>query len=195
MKMRINIVTVCSRVQNLITIKNSIFNELSSVFDVYWYITLDKSKVNSVPIELLGNDNILFSTIDSIDILNDGAGQARNILFNKIEEGYIHVIDDDNIVHPNFWNLIHLYGKGNNVIVGNQILNNGNIRLFGRRDNMFVSQVDSASITWDRKIQGDIMWNEVYCCDGIFVEELMASHEDKFVYTNETISYYNYLSI
>lgn len=119
----------------------------------------------------------------------------RNEVFEQITNGYVHVLDDDNILHPNFWRLVEENIKPEKpcVLVGHQVFKNNMPRLTGAPENMRVCQVDSASIVWDRALQGDIMWNDTYECDGWFVEEMMRRHSDKFIYCNENISYYNYL--
>jgi hypothetical protein len=189
---RVNFVTVCSRPENLSVISTRI-SEAPKDWDVRWYLGFDGHKVSQVPELRKSFPNVVTTMIP--EVLR-GAGEARNVLFRQIDDGYVHVLDDDNILPDHFWNLMKdvlAQGYTEHVIVGHQVLKNGVIRLIGSRENMRKCAVDSASIVWHRKLQGDVMWDDTYECDGSFVEELVKRHADKFVYTGAVISYYNFL--
>ena len=194
--MRINFVTVCSRPQNLRWIETSIYQAGSPAdWDIRWYIVLDGSKVKEDDLDFgirnRGPKRPIF-TVPSVD---RGAAGARNRAFREIDDGYIAVLDDDNIVHPHFYPLMNtLQQYKEHVFVGHQVFYNGVIRLLGNPENMKRCSVDSASIVWHRNLAVDLPWQVGnYECDGTFVEQLKARYPDRFVYTNAVISYYNAL--
>jgi len=194
----VNFVTCCSRPQFLNELGKTIYGgekdkDGHQLFEIRWHIIIDCNKTNLEDVR--ANCSYPFIPHEFRDKVSPGAGNMRNMAFRDIKDGWIHVMDDDNIVHDGFWmimlGLTDLYTR--HVLVGDQVMKNGDYRLRGRPEYMRRCAVDSASICWHASLSQGILWDETsYECDGIFVEWLAKNHPEKFVFTNVPISYYNW---
>jgi hypothetical protein len=96
------LVTPCSRSENLDRIKESIqFDKIEK-----WYIVYDNTKFEfserykSDPkiVEIECNDSNGISG-------NQFRNKALDVIISIHKGGFVYFLDDDNIVHPNFWNM------------------------------------------------------------------------------------------
>lgn len=95
----LNIITPCSRPANL----KFLFQSIQSPPDtqIYWYIVYDygiKPEVG-LPKKYKGI-NIIQHLAEEKSILGNS---SRNWAFDQITEGFVYLLDDDNIFNPNFW--------------------------------------------------------------------------------------------
>lgn len=99
--MKFNIITRCSRLQNLETISYTVFDK---EYDIDWHIIFDTTSLKDIPAELLGklqSPNTFFHFVKSNgeDYLYPQMGEIAS----KLTDGYVVVVDDDNIIHPAFY--------------------------------------------------------------------------------------------
>jgi hypothetical protein len=114
-----------------------------------------------------------------------------NYALNMIKEGFVYVLDDDNIIHPNFWKILPTLD--NNVIYTwdqlrcdtNSIMKGGNITR---------NCIDTAQFIVPRKYIGNIRWvkNE-RCGDYTFISEIYKKHSKAFKVIDDVCCYFNYL--
>ena len=103
--MVIHILTRCTRPQNLLTIQKTVF-ETSIV--VVWHIIFDTTTLKDIDAELLnklqnGSTRFHFVKGDGTDYLYP---QLSDIINGLFEDAYIAILDDDNIIHPDFYTTI-----------------------------------------------------------------------------------------
>jgi hypothetical protein len=96
------LVTPCSRPENLDRIKESIqFDKIEK-----WYIVYDNTKFEFS--ERYKNDPKIVE-IECHDSNGISGNQFRNKALDVISSthkgGFVYFVDDDNIVHSNFWNM------------------------------------------------------------------------------------------
>jgi hypothetical protein len=109
---KINFITRCSRQNNLLEISKGIFN--TNLFDVKWYIIFDIEKVSEVKMEtLVGLNNLNVQISYEKSETGDHGHQMINKCIDSIENGWIYVLDDDNILHEDFFNEIYNSIKDN----------------------------------------------------------------------------------
>ena len=176
MNTKLTIVTPCSRQENLVKVFDSIqFDKIDK-----WIIVYDTKKKSFT--KMFDNPQIVEDFCNSPGI----SGNAqRNYGASLVQDGLIYFLDDDNIVHPNFWNLTfqenNFYtfdqDRKSHILYGNKIaLNNIDTAQFVVPKSMFVG--------WDINR---------YDADGIFIVEVNSKNKDKHVYINTNAAYYNYL--
>ena len=180
----INIITPCSRPQNLETLKKSIdFNKIAR-----WYIVYDTSRIPFV--KRYNDDKII-----ELEIKHRCCGAPqRNLGIDTIKSGFVYMLDDDNIIHPNFWNLIKTF-EINKIYTFDQercLKDNKTSILVG--GNYKKCRIDTAQFIVPRDLIDNQRWNISGCADGIFIEELYRRHPDKFVYINEIGCWWNKLN-
>ena len=101
MSNKITIITPCSRIHNLPALYESIeFDKINK-----WIIVYDTTVNNYCP-SFLSHKQII--EVDCKSSLNGLVGNTqRNYGLSFVEDdNYIYFLDDDNIIHPNFWKII-----------------------------------------------------------------------------------------
>jgi hypothetical protein len=187
---KIIIITPASRFKNLKILKKSInFN-----FIFKWIIIYDGNliknyfkqfeKINQI------EEFIYFPSINEIQ----GNGQ-RNYALDHIKKNYstecpfIYFLDDDNIIHPNFYKLISKFQENHMYTFDQQ---RTRYILSGIKPKLYY--IDQAMFISDFNIVRDIRFNSsTYNADGSYIEECYKKNTKNHLYINEIGSYYNYL--
>lgn len=95
----LNIITPCCRPQNLKSLFKSIQKPKNT--EVYWYIIYDLGiKVERDLPKQYNGINIIQHFSDKKSI---SGNNLRNWALDQITEGFVYLLDDDNIFNPNFW--------------------------------------------------------------------------------------------
>jgi hypothetical protein len=182
--MFINIVTPCSRPENLIQIANS-FNIPKENFK--WIIVFDSEVLPEYPTALDFDIDVEFYAHKD---LKSVVGHAqRNFALDLIKEGYVYFNDDDTLLHPELWENIKNINA--DFISFNQAFADGSLRLkCGRTD---VGFIDSHNYIIDKKTIGDTRFEiEHYTADGIFADACAQKTNNK-VFIDKILSIYNQL--
>lgn len=212
MLQRIHIITPCSRPQNLLQIANSILSQRGKLPFVRWWIVFDLNRVSFSQINevSLNISDSKYGSIQPTFLFNKSEGQAghqhRNLVLDCLskekEDGWFYNVDDDNILHEDFCEVVEELDKQPAAIVVNQILKNGapnrspinNKPLIACAENMKTYFVDTAQVIFNLKSIGELRFDEAkYNADGIFIQSLFE-REGNFIFINKNLCYYNYLS-
>ena len=196
---KIHVITRCSRLNNLREIHNSVFN--TDKFDIKWYIIFDTNFVDSLPIDLLTflqSSGVIIKFQKSEE--KDHGHQLINSVLDEIENGWIYVLDDDNLMHENFYTKIHQSMKSKPKVkgfifdqkVGGIDFTGLDIRECGQ-DLVKVGKIDMAQFILKRDLIGDERIPKgFYVGDGMFIEKLYEENTKEFHFLNEILCYYNY---
>jgi len=180
----LSIITACSRRDNLQAIRDSIDFRIIDM----WYIIYDTSKGRKYTHQFKGE-----SKIKELDYDKGGiCGHPQiNYAIDLIEDGFVYIVDDDNIVHPEFWKNYksldpdYIYTWDQNRIRENRTAKGGRIQLFF---------IDTSQFIIPRKYIGDIRWdNYKRNADFKFINTIHAQYPEKFKYIHKTLCYHNYL--
>lgn len=112
--------------------------------------------------------------------------------------GFLYFLDDDNVVHPDFWTAIYPYlCEGGSVhevqpdFITFDQLRGPNWLFPGPRAALF--QIDTAMFVTRRSLVGNSRWHMTrYNADGLFAMD-MAAKSSHHLYIECTCSYYNFL--
>lgn len=179
--MFLNIITPCSRPNNLLTISKSINIPKK---DYRWIIVCDSE---SLPDEKLipKNCEIYYHK----DLGSTSGNSQRNYAINMVKKGHIYFNDDDTIIHPDLWN--NIKDLNNDFISFIQLEKNGFVRLQGNFIN--VGHIDSHNFIVDQKIVGNTRFiTDKYDADGYFAVECFNKAISHY-YINKPLSIYNLL--
>ena len=178
----LSIITPCSRQHNIPTVYNSIiFSKINK-----WIIVYDTS-----------NDRKYEKIYDDPQIIeiecNEGltGNPQRNLGITLVEDDFIYFLDDDNIIHPNFWSIVDELNtekfytfdqlRHNNILYGN---------------NIKPGQIDTAMFIVHKKHTKDIYWiNNSFEADGHFIHDVLNKNISSHIYLNIIGAYYNFLRI
>lgn len=199
--MKLNIVTPLTRPENLSAIHRSIFSQCHPDFKINWFIYVDSTVRGNIM--LPQEAKVFFTQVSGI------AGHVHRNTYlvfldylrrlkgdNEIN-GWNMFLDDDNILHPDFFstlsNMSTIITEYSGLIF-DQCFKNGETRLNADPDNVRVGNVDTAQYIFRGNIVGSLLFDETrYDADGVFIEELYRRHREKFLIVNQPLCYYNYL--
>ena len=186
--MKLTIITPCSRPENLPRMKPGI-DAGRVLVDIDWRIVFDTSACMPAYIEgaIISGANVNGSHF--------GNGQ-RNAGIDATREGWIYFLDDDNAIHPKFF-------QG----IAGAILTHPDKRAFafqqslferGNRDvspaDMRANHIDMAQVLIHRDLIGSIRFElDPYNADGRFIEAVYQSDPGAWGFIHQTLCYYNAL--
>jgi hypothetical protein len=179
--MFLNIITPCSRPENLLKISESINIPKQNY---RWIVVYDMDKLPNKKLIPENCESHLYSEIGSV------VGHAqRNYAINMVRDGYIYFNDDDTTIHPELWS--NIKDIECDFISFIQLEKNGNLRLMG--DTIEVSKIDSHNFIVKREIVGESKFIiDKYDADGYFAKECYIKSNCK-KYLNKPLSIYNNL--
>ena len=103
--MRLSIITRCTRLDNLLEIEKTIYNKPDEL-DLDWHILFDTSVLRDIPVKLLEELENTYTHFHYIE------GKDGDLLYPQsmsvvkmITSGWIYYVDDDNIQHPNYYEM------------------------------------------------------------------------------------------
>jgi len=178
--MFLNIITPCSRPENLHVISKSINIPKENY---RWIVVFDLNELPSSDLIPENCEPYAYKDPESFS----GNGQ-RNFAIDKIEKGYVYFNDDDTILHKDLYESIK--DLTFDFITFPQEWPNGHIRLKG--DTVGVNHTDSHNFVLSHSLIGDTRWRlGIYAADGIFAYECGSKTSVKFI--NKVLSTYNTL--
>jgi hypothetical protein len=182
--MELTIITPCMRPHFLSKVCESIdFDKIKQ-----WIIVYDTSKNIKFEKQFSNNSKILEIECNKQTY---GAGCKRMKALKLVTSGFVYFLDDDNIIHANFWNILkkveltNFYTWNCDVIFNNTVYYGNECKVNTIDTSQFLVPVDIISKT---------IWKNGYCADGLFIEEIYKNNPDKLCYINEIASYYNYIT-
>jgi O-antigen biosynthesis protein len=197
----LSILTRCSRFDNLKKVKDSIFT--TDKFNLTWHVMFDTTILKDIDAELLSDIQSRGGKTYFIkSIPGDYGHQMLNRAIDDIQDGFVYILDDDNIIHEDFYETIYESIINNPDKLGfvfeqkvaGKDFTGLDIRTCGP-DQMKVSQVDSAQYLLHRSLIGNIRLNQGnYIADSIYAEEVYVNNDpSKFLFINKVLCHYNYL--
>jgi len=186
----------------------SLLQSMGSVIDVpeirlRWIVVYDaESEASPPPIEL---QEVAGSRIATVVPLPWTHGTCRfginqkNYGIDHAEPGYYHLLDDDNIIHPAFFKKLSEVIKANpgkRAFGFNQLRWDHHGDLQCRADRMRPARIDITMFVVHTDFIGTKRYDVTKAGleDGFFFQELYKQDPSAWVFTDEYVTYYNYLS-
>lgn len=166
-KERLTIITPCSRPHNLQRLAESI-RPGRLLFDVVWLVVFDfgeceKSKVGNY---------------------------QRNCALDAIESGWVYFLDDDTVMHLDFFRELAKVKK--EAVAFEQDLGNGIRPVSPER--MRVQKIDMGQVAIRREVIGNTRFElGIYEADGIFIETVYNRDPARWEFLHKPLTYYNAL--
>lgn len=195
--MKFHVITRCTRVENLLTIADSVYKD---GVDVTWHVVFDTSVVKEVEASLLGE---LYRRGAELHFKQGSPGTYMYPEMNELiktlpSEDYVTLIDDDNIVHPDYYTeIISQIEKYPNAsaLCYNQFVDKKDFTGLEYRiaspENVEVKGIDLAQYTVKVSTLDLCEFGAGYCGDGEFIQALHSLVT--FTFIDKTLCYYNYL--
>jgi glycosyltransferase involved in cell wall biosynthesis len=201
--MIINIITRSTRLQNLKTVKESVFSNIPKGMKVLWHVVFDTASLKDIDAELLSDladksTSYYFEKGDKVGMLYP---QCSKII-SKFKDGWIYFVDDDNIVYDGFYEyvlemsrifpekMVHVVSqnvdKRDFTGLDYRLASPQNVKIGGIDLAQYISHVDVYN-KYGYKFKPD------YCADGILISEVFKKMPESFTFTPTVYSHYNYL--
>jgi glycosyltransferase involved in cell wall biosynthesis len=198
--MKFNIITRCSRVNNLDKIQASIFQ--NGKYDIQWHILFDTTRLKDISAELLArldNDKIQLHFVSSNG--TDYLYPQMSDLAKTFDDGFVVVVDDDNVVHPQFFyevvNVIEESNDTQKIFVVNQFVGGKDFTGLEVREakpeNMKYQGVDIAQLIFHHSVFKQYDFKGDYAGDGLLIDKIFSENPQWFSYIPKEICYYNHL--
>ncbi len=179
----VNIITPCSRPENLKAIEASI-----NIPDKYyrWIVVFDKSNIPTEYYIPKTCETYTYQQMGSV------VGHAqRNFALNIINYGHIYFNDDDTIIHKNLWENIFSLLESHDFISFDQNNKDGSKRLHG--SNIKVNHIDSHNFIVKHTLCENIRFHiDKYNGDGYFATDCYKLAKNP-IYIPKILSTYNFL--
>lgn len=192
----INIITRCTRQTNLLKIYESLKTDK---FKVNWFVLFDVSNIKDIDPKLLYNLQGKCEIRYMKSIENDYGYSMINEVLNEISSGWIYILDDDNIIHEDFFESLYKNINNNpdkNAFVFNQKVDGLDFTGIDIRiaspQNMYIGGIDVAQFCIKRELISDSKFGSGYTGDGIFISEFYSKHSEQFYFIDEVLCYYNW---
>lgn len=183
-KSKVFIITPSRRPFNLKLISNTIPQECE------WVIVFDKTVKNEHFIPdatvIQSNETGFWGNPNR----NIGLEYIKNYL-NPNDNDWIYVLDDDNVIHPNWWNTIqnHLNSQSA-IITWGQVWANEEPRTEPTHEPK-IAKIDTSQYMVRWSVAKDLRFEHIYEADGIYAEE--ASKQGTVLKLDNYLGYYNFL--
>jgi hypothetical protein len=179
--MFLNIITPCSRPENLLKISESINIPKE---DYRWIVVCDSV---SLPDENLIPKNCEIYTHKDLESIS-GNGQ-RNYAIDMVESGHIYFNDDDTLFHNDLWESVKNFDF--DFISFVQLFKHGEIRLIS--DVIKVGHIDSHNFITSHRVAKNVRFMlDRYDADGYFAMDCYQRSMTR-LHLNKPLSVYNLL--
>ena len=202
MKKNLYLITPCTRIKNLLKVKKNInFNKIKQWIIVYNTEFVEKKKY------FQDDRNVV--ELYHKDIGSIGGNSQRNYVLNylnkkKDKNFYIYFLDDDNILHKNFYKIVDRINKDitpgiytfdqlrkekthiNNKFEFIKVLKGNTIK---------INYIDTAMFLPNFSLINNIRWSKKkYNADGEYIVKCIKKNKNKHRYLPIVGSHYNFLA-
>jgi glycosyltransferase involved in cell wall biosynthesis len=196
--MKFSIITRCTRLGNIETVKKSVFNNLPKNTTVEWHVVFDTAALKDIDAELLNKLDEKGTTLHFMKGDGWGLSQLNSLIKNL--DGWVYHVDDDNIVHPDFYSTIENEYKNNKdakAFIFSQYVGGNDFSKLEIREaipeNVAISKIDLAQWLIHSSLHANYEYGSGYVADGTFITNLYNNEKDKFVFIKDILCHYNYL--
>lgn len=168
---RLHVLTAVTRPENLAQIEASMRGAAGQGVDLVWHQQADP------------------------DHQSVGGQSIKNALLDQIADGWVYILDDDNLLHPQLCRtLVQVVEsiRDADLICVSQQHKNGWVRQ-AHPGMLRQTHVDAGQVLVRRQAIGDWRIPEHYCGDGEWIEELAKRCAGRIVCVSRVAAYYNWL--
>jgi glycosyltransferase involved in cell wall biosynthesis len=197
----LHIITRCTRPKNLLKVRDSVLSNTESNLNITWHVVFDTAPLKDIDAELLSD---ISGDSTKIHFIKAGDGgllypQCTELIRGiEDQDAWIYFLDDDNILHENFYNRVSEFVTENAKIhVFSQYVGGKDFTRLEVREATFQNtgfqKTDIAQIIFKRSVMEKYSFGSNYAADGYFISAVLKDHMDWFSWHNEILSYYNHL--
>lgn len=192
--MKFNIITPCNITKNLLVIRENIFKR---EVDVDWHILFNTSRLKDIDAELLNklqSKNTFFYFMESIDQIE------WNKIVNKIKEGWIYFLRDENVICDNFYEVLEkrqLNSPNTQLFIFNQFLDGKDFSKqkyrFAKPENTKFGKVDLSQVLFYNDVFKNYKFGKNTSQGGRLIEKYYIENKTKVDWIDENIANLKFL--
>lgn len=183
----LTIITPCVNQENLDIIKKS----MDFTKNILWIIVYDTTS-KTFEHKYKGEQKIV--EYECIGFKGGKGNPQRNFGLNKVTKGFVYFLDDDNIMHPKFWNIFPAFVNTYIYTFDQKNTANDGIRFKGY--NTVVGRIDTAQYVVPFEMIKDLRWEEEkHEADALFIIELQKRYPNNIKYIEGIYCYYNFIDM
>ncbi|KAF6252406.1 hypothetical protein COO60DRAFT_528102 [Scenedesmus sp. NREL 46B-D3] len=156
-----------------------------------WVICYDLDRLRLVGPQFKNNSQVL-------ELFNYAPTSAygnlqRQEALNKVTDGMVYFLDEDNAMHPKFWQWYAANATLGHVYTFDQLRGPEPSLLRGR--NPVPNCIDTAQILFDKALVGNASFGGhpgSDTGDGRFIQTVVAQNRDKHIYVPDVLCYHNF---
>lgn len=199
--MNLHIITRCTRPHNLNEVKESVYS--STLFQVTWWVIFDTRVVKDVDADFLAD----LTSHQGVPLFlkgedGDYGHSLLSTVLDKIDDGFVYFLDDDNVIHKDFYEKVLLAIKNNpdkkGFVFSQQVDGKDFTGLQIREakpENTKLQHIDMAQFVLRRDLIGKYRFRyKEYKADGYFIEDIFNQNKSDFFFMSDVLCYYNYLN-
>jgi len=199
----LHILTRCTRPQNLLKVRESVFSNLNENINVNWHIIFDTAPLKDIDAEMLST--LAEDQSTHLHFIKAGDGgllyPQTSELIKSIEDqsAWFYFLDDDNIMHTEFYAKAAVFlneEEKSMHLVSQWVAGRDFTRLDVREatpENTGFQKSDIAQLVFKRSVMEQYSFGSNYAADGYFIENVLTDHPEWFSWHNDILSHYNYL--
>lgn len=193
--MKFNIITACIRPENLKWLFDSFIIAKGNLpIKIEWFIVMEARNRNPELPEIVWDAPFIKTHL----AIGDSDKSPINWALDRIDSGLVCWVDDDNIIHPEYFEEILSQPELDKIFIYHQQMSkklektNPYLRYVSLCE---PSSIDTAQFTIDRNLIKDIRWDgNSSQPDGKFVQEVFRRSPHKLKIIDKILCYYNYLA-
>ena len=193
---KIVLITPCYRIENL----KKIYETIDFNIIIKWIIVYDGKHIAKNPQLFINNNNIeeYIHTSNEGKWGNTQRNYALDILTKKkaLHNCFIYYLDDDNIIHPNLYNIFKFVKKNNIYTFDQKRLSNidGSYGETLKGNDISWKKIDTAQMLLYYPLIKNIRWNvNIYQADFYYIKECCVNNYKVHNYIPFELCYWNYL--
>jgi len=198
---RLSIVTAVSRPEHLSKVRMSIDRSLEGAgIDLRWILVFDTPELAQAAAPALeGTQGRFVATLEGGSGGPSRFGIAqKNLGISLVDDGFYHCLDDDNLVHPDFFAGIGRAARenpGKRAFAFNQRRWDSMGNFTARPETMVPYKIDNTMFVVHRSLIGDDRYDPALAGseDGHFFQSLYAKDPSTWVFIDRQLAYYNLL--
>lgn len=185
--MLINIITACSRPSYYIKALQENIKQTLIKSEARWYIIFDNRKIRT--------PKFIPECYHHAFVEGDISGAPqKNYALDIIKEGWVYILDDDNLLNLNFEKILlrRIKSKATGIVFDQ--MSNGKVRLAANPKKVGPAEIDCAQFILKREAIGDVRFEvNKYDSDGWFFREIYKNNKNNILFSNEPLTNYNAL--
>jgi hypothetical protein len=200
-RLLLNIITPCTQTENLELLHESIITAKKNLpIDIVWHIVFDTlcdvvfDTLSDATSDLIKSNEMLVLTSHTGDKESVAGNIQINHALSNIEKGFIYILRDDNLIHPEI--LDYLYRGANSVNFGGllveQFLEDDEIRLIKPAPTKPISGfLDCAQFIIKTELVENLRFHlGIPNACGIFLQQIYNKHQDRFEIITKPLAYF-----